>query len=169
MKALVIYYSRTGNTRKAAEAIAAACGGDLEEVVEAGERRMGIVGWIRAGREAMRKKRVPIEAPKKRPDDYDIVFVGSPVWAWTLAPAIRSYLEAADIGATPIAFFCTMGGVGNSGALASMRGLVPSARVVGELTVSERELGDPQTVQARVAAWVDEVKDAVRAMGGRVA
>ena len=169
MKALVVYYSRTGNTRKVAEAIAAVCGGDLEEVVEVGPRRMGIVGWLRAGRDAMKKKTVAIEAPRRRPRDYDVVFVGSPVWSWALAPAVRSYLEAADIGSRPIALFCTMGGVGDSGAFASMRELVPAAKVVGELAVKERELGDAAAFRARVAAWVNEVSGAVRAMGGRVA
>jgi flavodoxin len=169
MKALIVFYSRTGNTRKAAEVIAAACGGDLEEVVEVGGRRTGVIGWLRAGRDAMKKKRVAIEAPRKAADDYDVVFVGSPVWGWTLAPAIRSYLEAADIGSRPIALFCTMGGSGDSGTFAAMRDLVPSAKVVGELAVTKQELGDAAALRARAAAWVNEVNSAVRAIGSRAA
>lgn len=157
MKRLVVYYTRTGNTRKAAEAIATACGGDLEEIREVGVKRAGLLGWLRAGRDGMRKKNVTIEAPRRRAGDYDVVFVGSPVWGWNLAPAIRSYLEATDVGSRPIAFFCTMSGSGESGTFASMRSLVPGAKVVGELAIRERELGDPVALRDRVASWVAEV------------
>ena len=52
MKRLVVYYTRTGNTRKAAEAIATACGGDLEEIREVGvdrDRRVGPASVQRVG------------------------------------------------------------------------------------------------------------------------
>lgn len=163
MKRLVVYYTRTGNTRKAAEAIAAACGGDLEEIREVGVRRAGIVGWLRAGRDGMRKRSVTIEALRRRAGDYDVVFVGSPVWGWNLAPAIRSYLEAADVTSRPIAFFCTMSGSGETGTFASMRSLVPGANVVGQLAIRERELGDPAALRDRVASWVADVSRAAGA------
>ncbi len=163
MRSLVVYYTRTGNTRKAAEAIAAACGGDLEEIREVGARRSGIVGWLRAGRDGMRKRSVTIEALRRHAGDYDVVFVGSPVWGWNLAPAIRSYLEAADVGSRPVAFFCTMSGSGETGTFASMRSLVPGANVVGEMAILERELGDSAALRRRVTNWVAEVSRAAGA------
>ena len=156
MKALVVYYTRTGNTRKVAEAIAAACGGDLEEIREVDVRREGLRGWLYAGRDAMRKKTSEIEGARKHASDYDIVFVGSPVWAGNIAPAVRAYLSQADLGGRRLALFCTMGNSQGS-ALASMRELASSAKVAGELAIPQREAADADALRTRIAEWVAEV------------
>ncbi len=163
MKALVVYYTRTGNTRKAADVIAAACGGDLEEVREAGTNRKGIIGWLCAGRDAMKGKTSVIEPTTKRSGDYDVVFIGTPVWAGTFAPALRGYLASANLGSKPIALFCTMGGTNEGGIFASMRELVAPAKVLGELAVRQQEIKDPAALKTRVAAWVAEIVDSAGA------
>ena len=62
MKTLVIYYTRTGNTKFAAETIAAELGADLEEVVGL-KKRQGKLAFLPSGRDAMRGKETEI-APK---------------------------------------------------------------------------------------------------------
>ncbi len=156
MKTLVVYYSKSGNTRHVAEEIAKALGGDMEEIVEIGAKRTGILGFLRSGRGGMMREKSRIEAPKKRPVDYDLVFVGSPVWGWNLVPAVRSYLAAADIGGKPAAFFCTMGSNGEKKTFESMRELCPNSSVLGELAVLQADLKDPAALAKRVAAWAKE-------------
>ncbi|MCX6093462.1 MAG: flavodoxin [Candidatus Bipolaricaulota bacterium] len=163
MKALVMYYTRTGKTRTVAEAIAAACNGELQEIVEVGAHRKGFVGWLRAGRDAMRKQQSRIETPAKRPADYDVVFVGSPVWASNVVPAVRSYLTENQAGVRRIAPFCTMGGDNAGRTLASMRELVPAAKPVGELAIKAQAVSDPNALRDRIGRWVDEVRSAATA------
>ena len=115
MKPLVVYYSRTGRTRSVAEMIAAAVSGELEEIVEVGVERKGIMGYLRAGRGGIRKEKSEIEPPKKRAADYDLVVVGTPVWGWNLVPAVRRYLSAVDLKGKPVALFCTLGGPATRG------------------------------------------------------
>lgn len=109
-KALVVYYSRTGNTRKIAGHIAEELGARLEQVVDI-NARPGIWGFFRAGMHARSKRLTHIQKLQYRPRDYDLVIVGTPVWAWTMTPGIRTYLERhKDTLPEKMAFFATAGG-----------------------------------------------------------
>jgi len=154
MKAMVVYYSRSGNTKAVAELIAGAASADLESLVEVGVNRKGLFGYLSAGRGAMSKKKSEIQAPSKNPADYDIVFVGTPIWGWNLAPAVRSYLAQTDFGSTPIALFCTMSSSGQEKAFASMRDEASNATVVGEMAVGAAAIKNPQALQKKIADWV---------------
>jgi flavodoxin len=162
MKTLVVYYSKSGNTRRVAEEIAKAVGADTEEIVEIGVKRSGIMGFLRAGRAGMMREKSRIETPKKRPGDYDLVFVGSPVWGWNLAPAMRSYLAAVDLEQKPMALFCTMGSNGEKKTFDSIRELAPGAKALGELAVLQSELGNPDALARKVGAWAKEMAAQVR-------
>jgi len=162
MKALVVYYSKSGNTRRVAEEIAKALGAETEQIVEVGVKRTGILGFLRAGRGAMMREKSRIETPKVRPSDYDLVFVGSPVWGWNLAPAVRSYLASVALGQRPIALFCTMGSNGEKKTFDSIRELAPGSRALGELAVLQSELGNPDALARKVGAWAKEMAALVR-------
>ena len=91
MKALIVYYSRTGTTRKIAEAIKNSLDGDIDEIQDA-ESRSGIFGWLKAGRDAGSKSLTRIENVDYNPSDYDVVVIGSPTWNGTVSTPIRTYI-----------------------------------------------------------------------------
>jgi flavodoxin len=79
---LVVDYSRSGNTHDVAKAISRGCCADLERIHD--ERsRAGLWGYLRSAREALKQKPGHIRRPKHDPADYDLVVLGSPVWAAT--------------------------------------------------------------------------------------
>ena len=162
MKTLVVYYSKSGNTRRVAEEIATVVGAETEEIVEVGVKRTGILGFLRAGRGGMMREKSRIETPKKRPGDFDLVFVGSPVWGWNLAPAVRSYLAAVDLGQKPMALFCTMGSNGEKKTFDSIRELAPGSKALGELAVLQSELSSADALARKVGAWAKEMAAQVR-------
>lgn len=91
---LCIYYSRTGNTKKAMEEIAAALDAELAELRDNADRS-GWRGWLRCGLDAMRKDTRPV-APLEtaRPlGDYRLVILGTPVWAGRSSAVMRSFLK----------------------------------------------------------------------------
>jgi flavodoxin len=106
-KILVVYYSRTGNTKKIAKEIAKNLDADLDEIRDL-KNRKGLMAWIASGREARLEKITEIKY-KKNPSKYDLVIVGTPVWAWNITPPVRTYLTKNKLKNT--AFFCTYGGV----------------------------------------------------------
>jgi flavodoxin len=162
MKTLVVYYSKSGNTRRVAEEIARALGGDTDELTEVGVKRSGLFGFVFAGRDGMRGRASKIETPKKRPADYDILFIGSPVWGGNIVPAVRSYMTTVDLAGKPVAVFCTAGGSGMEKTLVTMHSLTRTAKVLGELAVRQAELKSPETLTKRVAAWAHEMAAATK-------
>lgn len=103
METLVAFYSRTGNTKKVGKEIAKNLNADFSEIIDL-KNRKGFISLITAGKDATKKKLTKIEY-KKDPSKYDLVVVGTPVWAGNLTPAIRTYLSQNKF--KKIAFFCT--------------------------------------------------------------
>lgn len=91
---LCIYYSRTGNTRKAMGEIAAALDAELVEIRDAAERS-GWKGWLRCGLDSMKKTIRPLSHfETDRPlDRYRLVIVGTPVWAGRCSSVVRAFLK----------------------------------------------------------------------------
>lgn len=108
MKGLVVYFSRTGNTKKIAEDISKELNFDIEEILDKEINRNGVIGYLKSGKEAVLKKLPKIKDIKKDVDSYDIVIIGTPVWAFTMCSPIRTFISKNKF--KNVAFFCTMGG-----------------------------------------------------------
>ena len=92
---LCIYYSRTGNTKKAMEEIASALDAELAELWDDADRS-GWRGWLRCGLDAMRKSTRPVRPieTQKPLGEYCLVILGTPVWAGRYSAVMRSFLKA---------------------------------------------------------------------------
>jgi flavodoxin len=113
MKAIVIFYSRSGSTKKAAEAIAQALGCDIEELVDT-QKRSGLFGLIRSGRQAMKEELTTLQPLKKDITQYDLVIVGGPVWASKMSVPVRTFIAQNKDRMKEVAFFFTSGGKDNA-------------------------------------------------------
>ena len=108
MKTLVVFYSRSGTTKRVALDVAKALNADIDEVIDKKSRK-GILGFLRAGYDATRGKTTEIEF-EKDPSDYDLVIIGTPVWNGRVTPAIRTYLLRNRERIKRAAFFSTCAG-----------------------------------------------------------
>ena len=108
---LVAYYSRTGHTRAVAREIAEMAGPevDVEEIHEASPRAGGI-GWLRCIADAVLRRRPQLQALAHRPEAYELVLVGGPIWMGRLAPAVRAFVEHEIAPSTRVAYFATQEG-----------------------------------------------------------
>jgi flavodoxin len=132
MKALVVYYSRTGMTKKVALKLATELKADIEEVIDT-NKRAGALGYLMAGRDAMQKKLAQIEPLRYNPANYDLVVVGTPTWAYAMACAVRTYLTDHHGEMKQVAFFATHGSDGGDKAIKQMvdlTGLEPRAELL---------------------------------------
>ncbi|MGC9348111.1 MAG: flavodoxin family protein [Anaerolineae bacterium] len=112
---LVVFHSSSGNTKKVAEAVAARLSADLEQIRERDPHPVDIKGkgfgnFLNMGRAVMggkSKRAAEIEDAQYNPADYDLMIVGTPVYANTLPAATRAYLETYADRLPQVAFFCT--------------------------------------------------------------
>ncbi len=155
MKTLVVYYTRTGTTAKAAQMIAAALGADKEEIKETGGRG-GPLGWLRSGMEANQRKESQVKPLHADPAAYDLVVVGTPVWAGTVSSPVRGFIKQYRGKLPGVAFFCTMGGDDPAKTFPEMEeacGVKPASTLaLQKLTVDGGE------AQATVAEFADALK-----------
>lgn len=116
-KILVAYFSCSGITKKAAEALAGAVGADLYEILPETPYTAADLDWM----DKKSRSTIEMQDPSSRPaiagtvadmDAYGTVFVGFPIW-WYVAPAIiHTFLESYDFSGKTIVPFCTSGGSG---------------------------------------------------------
>ena len=111
MKSLVVYYSRTNITKKLAEDIAGTLNCDIEEIVPK-VNYSGKLGYARGIKDGASGKIVELEDTKFNPEDYDVVYVGAPVWASRAANPIISYLNENEGKFNNVKFFLTAGSSG---------------------------------------------------------
>jgi flavodoxin len=146
---LVVYFSRTGNTRKVAEAIARSRGAVIDELIDTVDRR-GLFGYLRSGYEATRQRQTVLKPWNEDPSQYDLVFVGGPVWNASVCAPIRTYLCKNTERLPKVAFFATFGGRGAERAFRQMESLC-ERKPVTTLALREADLtkGDtPERIDA---------------------
>ena len=119
MKSLVAYYSRTNVTKKLAENIASKIDADIEEIIPKNNYD-GKMGYVRGGKDAISSKVIDLEQLKFNPEDYDVVYLGCPVWASRPATPLFSYMKQNEGKFKSVKFFITAGGSGFDGALKHM-------------------------------------------------
>jgi len=138
VKILIVYYSRTGVTEKLADFIAKKVGAETEEIKDT-VNRAGVLGYMSAGRDAMKRRLTKLEKPNYNPADFDLVIIGTPIWAWNMSTPIRTYLEEYKSQFKQAAFFCTMGGSGHETAFKEM-GEIIGRKPVATLSLKTKEV-----------------------------
>ncbi len=159
-KILVVYFSRSGNTESVASLIASKLNADSEKLIEQGTDWEGVWGYLKAGKAAWQETATSIEKLKKNPKDYDLVVIGTPIWAWNMTPAIRSFLTVYKDDLKKVAFFATEGGSGHEKAFKNMETLTGKAPVA-TAAVLEKEVKKGDTMREKVATLATEIKKAL--------
>jgi len=147
-QALVVYYSRTGTTRKVAAALAEDGGWDLAEI-EDEATRAGRRGAVWSAIETVFGIDPQIQYAGPDPGLYDLVIVATPVWASNIASPVRSFLKQYGTRLKRVAFLCTLGG--NGAAAAQKR----FAAVSGKVPLDALALTD---ADMRSGSYVDQIK-----------
>jgi flavodoxin len=141
-KTLVVFYSRTGTTRRLAESLARELQADVEEITERGTR-WGWSGYLRSSLEALLNRAPRIDRSGHDPAGYDLVVIGTPVWSHAISAPVRAFLREHGHRMSRTAFFCTCTGNGSAHALRQMRELVGKPPVA-ELVMTAETANAPR-------------------------
>ena len=124
MKSLVVYYSRSGKTKDIAGIISKKLGADIEEIDDY-KNRKGLLGFISSGNEAHLQRTIPIEKLKKDPAQYELLIVGTPIWAGNMSTPILSFFKEYKEKINKFAFFATCLGSDLSKILLDIEHIIP--------------------------------------------
>jgi len=147
MKSLVVYYSFTGKTRLAAQAIAEALNATLVEVEERRPVPMPFV-YVSGGFRAFMNwgsKIKPLDVDLKQ---YERIIIGSPMWAYRPAPAINSFIYQTNFEGRSVIPFFTMGGNDSEKALANMTAKIEKrqGKVIGSFAITSYNVSDEEII-----------------------
>ena len=143
MKTAIVYYSMSGNTKYTAEKIAQTLQGkDETDIIKIAPENAyphkGARKFIWGGKSA-----VMGETPKLMPyefnaDIYDRIIIGTPVWASTFAPPIRTFIkENQNISTMQIAVFTCFSGGGADKAIEKMKKYIGVEKFEAELILTD--------------------------------
>lgn len=105
---LCIYYSRTGVTRSVMKEVAESLNAEIVEITD-GYDRSGTLGFFMCGLDAMRRgtHRIKPYVTEKPLSDYDMVILGTPVWAGRCSSIIRGFLKRHGLELHRVAYLIT--------------------------------------------------------------
>ena len=156
LKKLVIFYSLDGNTKLVAETIAGAIGAGLLQLKPKNEiKARGLLKYFLGGMQVIFKKKPELLPLEKNPVDYDLIFIGSPVWASSYTPAVNSFFSNCKLSGKKIAVFCTLSGQSDK-PLINMKKALTGNDIVGENEFIE-VVKNVNEVKAKAAKWANEV------------
>jgi len=157
MTTLVTCYSLTGHTDTVGNSIADRLGAKTEPIVER-TARAGLLGSSVGAVNALLGRKSAIAAPLRDPSDFDLVILGTPVWAGAPAPAVNAYIDRHRDALDRVAFFCTQGKFGAAGALSQM-GRRLGHPPLATLVVNEDEIED-SALDEKIEAFLSDLRDA---------
>lgn len=154
-KALVVFYSRTGNTLQMAQVIHAAVGGDIVEIKTVNPYPAEYRATTKQAKEELESGFKPPLATKiDKMAAYDVVFVGSPCWWGTIAAPVISLLSEYDLSAKTLVPFMTHKGSGLGRTEAHILSLCPGATVKDGLAIRDGEVASSRN---QIATWLQRL------------
>lgn len=114
-KALVVYFSATGTTQRVAEMVAKQAKADIYAIDPVKPYTSADLDWtVKTSRSSVEnakpESRPAFKKTKDNLNDYDVVYLGYPIW-WDMAPRIvNTFIEAYDLKGKTVIPFATSGG-----------------------------------------------------------
>lgn len=155
---LVAYFSATGVTAKVAELIADAVGADVYQIQPEVPYTAADLNWMDKNSRSsveMNDKKIRPEMVKRnlQVEDYDVVFLGFPIW-WYVAPTIiNTFLESFDFAGKKIILFATSGGSGFGKTVEELK-----VSITDDTQIVEGKLLNGKQTLAGVSEWISSLK-----------
>ena len=150
-------YIEKGNTAMMAAVIAEISGGDLFEIQTVTPYPEDYASMLQVAQEEIDTDARPELAAKvENMADYDVVFIGYPIWHGRMPQAILSFIEGYDLSGKTVIPFNTHEGSGQSGTQQVLEQALPDSTVLQGLTVrGKMAQEDPEGMRAQIEPWLE--------------
>ncbi len=116
----------------------------------------GFMKYFWGGRAAALKASPELLSLDKNPQDYDLLFIGTPVWAWTYAPALNSFFRQYSFTGKKVALFCCHGGLKGK-IFAKMKYALLNNEILGEIDFRDPLKNNPDLSAQKVKDWAKKI------------
>lgn len=154
-KVLVAYYSHSGNTQAVAQQIARATGGELFRIETVQIYPDAYNRLVEQAQQEIQSGVLPeLKTTVPNMAQYEVVFIGSPNWWGTYAPAVKSFLAQYDFSGKQLVPFFTHGGGGMQNCESDMHAQLPQAHFLQAVTFPGRSGGADAD---KLAGWLNKL------------
>jgi len=157
MKAVVIYYSYEENCALIADKVAAALKADVFRIRTVDtKKREGLAKYVWGGSQVLFRKKPVLQPLTVDIQAYDLVVLGSPVWAGSPAAPVFSFLSDKKITGKKIALFCTY--AGNTGKVfEKLKVMLPGNDFAGEIGFADPAKKEIPGLDRTIGKWVSSL------------
>ncbi|MHA1478983.1 MAG: flavodoxin family protein [Promethearchaeota archaeon] len=156
-KILIVYYSLTGNTQFIAESLRDTIEADILELKPIKELKANSgTRFMWGGYQSKMKKKPKLMDFDTNPLEYDLVILGTPVWAWDISPPMRSFLSKFDLTSKKVALWMCHAGDGVK-AMERFKESLKNANIVDSITFQEPLKKDSDENKEKAIAWIKSV------------
>ncbi|MBO0467993.1 flavodoxin [Enterococcus plantarum] len=139
-KTLIVYYSRTGNTKVVAELIQEKLGGDLFQIETQEKRPSNYRKEVEQNEEEQEGNVLPeLKSKISNFNQYDWIFIGAPTWNMALPQAILTFMDSYEFAGKTVIPFNTNGGYGTGSTFNQIKFGVQGAEVLDGYSVKGGE------------------------------
>ena len=130
-KMMVVIYSQTSNTKQVADVMATQLGAQLAEIVPVEPYDGDFYATIERGKKELDEGTFPeIQPLTCDVANYDVVFLGYPIWFGTYAPPVFTFLNQVDLSGKKVVPFCTFGSGGLESSVEDLTKAEPEAEIL---------------------------------------
>ncbi|RLF57222.1 MAG: flavodoxin [Thermoplasmata archaeon] len=159
MKKLVVFYSYEGNTKFIAKTIAESIDADVLELKPVKEMNSkGFMKFIWGGQKVIMKQKPELNPFNFNPVDYDVLFIGTPVWAFTYTPALRTFFSKIKLENKKIAIFCCHEG-GMKKTLDKMKKALTGNTIIGTNDFFNPLYKNKEENELKTKMWAEKIID----------
>ena len=145
-KVAIVYFSASGTTKGVAEVLGRVTGGELIEIVPKEKYTSADLNWndskSRTSIECNDKNSRPEIANTMNVDDYDVIYLGYPIWWGDVPHIILTFMDTYQLDGKTVIPFCTSGGTGISGSMSTLKNYNKNVKWIDgkRLTDNENEI-----------------------------
>ena len=159
MKTAVVYYSMHGNVRYVSEKVAKGLGADLIELIPVkAYPDKGAMQFIWGGSAVTFKKKPELEPYTFNASDYDLVIIGTPVWASNFTPPLRTFFENNDLTGKKIAVIATCAGGDSSKCIEAVKEAVKADTLAATLSLVEPKGQPSDEKEKKISEFIETCK-----------
>ncbi len=154
-KILVVYYSLTGNTKDIANIIKNETGADIFEIKSEFD-------YYRKDVEEVVKKHLSegykpkLTSSLQNIDQYDLIFIGSPVWWFSVPPPVMSFLSQYELKGKKVVPFCTCGS-DYGDFFKQIEKECSDAKLLKSISFTKNQLSNKKNVEKDIIEWLKEI------------